>query len=254
MKYQIKLLRKIDGNPSVSDAFHRKTNNKFLGGNDDPEKWPESWTKAYFKSYPRFKAISLQKAETDKMHQLVQNRRSVRKFSGKKLSFQDLSYVLYSSCGLIHTDGDFNHARRPYPSAGARYPLEVYPLVLKVEGMKSGLYHYNIRDNVLEFLLEKDLSPWILKAFGRQKWLLSASVIFIITAVLERTRKKYRDRGYRFALLEAGHMGQNICLFAENRVLGTCALGGYIESEIDKLLDIQLGREATLYVIAAGSL
>lgn len=169
-------------------------------------------------------------------------------------SLQDISYILYSSCGLIHTDGDFNHTRRPYPSAGARYPLEIYPLVLNVRGLKRGLYHYNVRDNLLELILEKDFSSWVLKAFGRQDWLLTASVIFIIAAVLERTRIKYRDRGYRFALLEAGHMGQNICLFAANRRLGTCALGGYIDAEVDKLLDIQLGREATLYVIAAGSI
>lgn len=254
MKYLTKLLRHIDGKTSISDTFHRKTNNKSLSGNDDPQKWPESWTKAHFKSYPRFEAISLQKTGTDETQRLVHSRCSVRKFSKKVPSWEDISYILYSSCGLIHTDGDFNHARRPYPSAGARYPLEIYPLVLNVQGLKKGIYHYNIRDNLLESLLEKDLSPWILKIFGGQNWLLTASVIFIITAVLERTRIKYRDRGYRFALLEAGHMGQNICLFAIKRGLGTCALGGYIDIEIDKLLDIQLGKEATLYVIATGSI
>lgn len=254
MKYLTKLLRHIDGKSSISDIFHRKTNNKSLIGNDDPKKWPESWTKAHFKSYPRFETISLQKTGVDELRRLVHRRCSVRKFSRKVISLQDISYILYSSCGLIHTDGDFNHARRPYPSAGARYPLEMYPIVLNVQGLKKGVYHYNVRDNLLELLLKKDLSSWILKVFGQQDWLLTASVIFIITAVLDRTRIKYRDRGYRFALLEAGHMGQNICLFAANRGLGTCALGGYIDAEVDKLLDIQLGRETTLYVIAAGSI
>lgn len=252
MKYLTKLLRHIDGKSSISDIFHRKTNNKSLIGNDDPKKWPESWTKAHFKSYPRFETISLQKTGVDELRRLVHSRCSVRKFSREMISLQDISYILYSSCGLIHTDGDFNHTRRPYPSAGARYSLEMYPLVLNVQGLKQGVYHYNVRDNVLELLLEEDLSSWILKVFGQQDWLLTASVIFIITAVLDRTRIKYRDRGYRFALLEAGHMGQNICLFAANRGLGTCALGGYIDVEVDKLLDIQLGRETTLYTIAAG--
>ncbi len=254
MKYLTKLLRHIDAKTSISDTFHRRTNNTSLIGNDDPKKWPASWTKAHFKSYPRFETIYLQKTGTDEIQRLVHSRCSVRKFSRKMTSFQDMSYILYSSCGLIHTDGDFNHARRPYPSAGARYPLELYPLVLNMQGLKRGLYHYNVRDNLLELILEKDLSSWVLKAFGGQDWLLTASVIFIITAVLERTRIKYRDRGYRFALLEAGHMGQNICLFAANRGLGTCALGGYIDAEVDELLDIQLGREVTLYVIAAGSI
>ena len=137
---------------------------------------------------------------------------------------------------------------------GARYPLEIYSIALNVQGLNRGLYHYNVRDNVLEFLLEKDASRWILEVFGKQDWLLSASVIFIITAVLDRTRIKYGDRGYRLALIEAGHMGQNLCIFTENRGVGTCRLAGYIDAEIDRLLDIQLGRETTVYTIALGTL
>ena len=63
---------------------------------------------------------------------------------------------------------------------------------------------------------------------------------------MDRNRIKYYDRGYRFSLLEAGHLGQNICLLAEKRKLGSCPLGGYIDSEVDKLLDIQNTKEVTL--------
>jgi len=254
MKYLRQLIHQLESKPLISDVFHRKTNNKAISDHEDSKKWPESWTKAHFKTYPRFKTLSLQNTGMDEIQKLVHNRRSIRNFNRKMLSYRDLSYILYSSCGLIHTDGNFDHTRRPYPSAGARYPLEIYSIALNVQGLKRGLYHYNVRDNTLELLLEKVSSRWILDVFGKQDWLLSASVIFIITAVLDRTRIKYGDRGYRLALLEAGHMGQNICIFAAKRGLGTCPLAGYVDAEIDRLLDIQLGRETTVYAIALGTL
>lgn len=249
-----KLLQQIEGKAYISDIFHKKTNNRTLDAKSDPKDWPDSWKKIHFKTYPRLEKIPLQDLEFDDVSAIILKRRSTRHFTGKPITARQLSYLLHSSCGLIRLDEDFDNTRRPYPSAGARYPLEVYPIILSVERLERGLYHYNVRDNVLELLLEKDLSSWISDVFGKQDWILQSAVVFIITGVLDRNRIKYGDRGYRFSLIEAGHMGQNICLFAANRGLGTCALGGYIDAEVDKLLDIQLVRETTLYVIATGSI
>lgn len=247
-----RLLNHIEGKPSVSDVFHKRTNNRTLKVGDDPKDWPDSWKKIYFKTYPRLEKIHCNLVHSDEINTLLRNRRSVRKYTREPMSLIDLSYLLYSSCGLIHNDGNYDNTRRPYPSAGGRYPLEVYPLILNASGLKKGLYHYNIRDNVIELLLQENLSSWISRTFGRQDWILRSSVLIIITCVLDRNRIKYRDRGYRFSLIEAGHLGQNICLLAEKRKLGSCALGGYIDVEVDKLLDIQNTKEVTIYAIAVG--
>jgi len=246
------LFKQVDGKTSISDVFHKKTNNRTLKIGDNPKDWPESWKTIYFKTYPRFEKVRCDLIDLNKIDMLVRNRRSIRKFIDKPISFKDLTHLLYASCGLIHTDGKYNNTRRPYPSAGGRYPLEVYPIIFNVSGLKKGLYHYNVRDNVLEILFEENLSPWVSKIFGRQDWILQSSVVFIITCVLDRNRIKYRDRGYRFSLIEAGHLGQNICLLADKRKLGSCPLSGYIDLEVDKLLDIQNTKEVTLYTIAVG--
>lgn len=252
--YYTQLLHQVEEKPFLSDVFHQKTNNKSLKMNDDPKDWPESWKKIHFKTYPRFEKITLVSSASDKLAILIRNRRSTRKFTKKIISMKNLSYLLYSSSGLIHSSGNYDNTKRPYPSAGGRYPLEIYPIALKVEKLKQGLYHYNVRDNTLELLLKEDLSPWIYKTFGRQDWLLQSSIFFIITGVLDRSRIKYRDRGYRFTLIEAGHLAQNICIFATKLGLGSCPLGGYIDSEVDRLLDLQYISERTLYTIAIGSI
>ncbi len=135
------LLYQIDGRPSNSDVFHKRTNNRTLKIGDNPNDWPESWKKIYFKTYPRFKKVHCDLANSDEINRLLRNRRSIRKYTDKPISFKDVSYLLYSSCGLIHSDGNYDNTRRPYPSAGGRYPLEVYPIINNVGGLKKGLYH-----------------------------------------------------------------------------------------------------------------
>ncbi|MBI2641937.1 SagB/ThcOx family dehydrogenase, partial [Candidatus Roizmanbacteria bacterium] len=136
--------------------------------------------------------------------------------------------------------------------AGARYPLEIYLVVLNCFNLDEGLYHYNVKENILELLLKKDLSELLSKATGGEFWIKSIGVVFIITGVLDRTRIKYGDRGYRFVLIEAGHLAQNICLKATEFGLGTCPIGGFIDDEVNQLLDIHIQKEFTLYLIAIG--
>jgi len=158
------------------------------------------------------------------------------------------------SCGITYLNKTLDDSRRAYPSAGARYPLEVYPIILNCDGIKKGLYHYSVKENYLELLLEENLSKLLIKTTGGEKWIESTAVVFIITGVLDRTRIKYGERGYRYSLIEAGHLGQNICLLATEVGLGSCPIGGFIDYEVNKLLDISLQKEVALYLIAVGKI
>lgn len=250
-----KLLEKTEGKQSISDKFHAFTNNKKLDVSSI-KVFPESWTRIHFKTYPRFDRINLNNIEipVNKLTGILRKRRSTRQFSGLSISKVELVYLLLLSCGLISFKKSIDETRRPYPSAGARYPLEVYPLILNCEGIKRGLYHYNVKENSLEIILEEDLKKWLIQVTGGEKWIVNTSVVFIITGVLGRMKIKYNDRGYRYMLIEAGHLGQNICLLATELSLGVCPLGGYIDDEVNKLLDINLQKECSLYLIAVGKL
>lgn len=250
-----KLFEKIEGKQSISDKFHSFTKNKKLNTTITKDV-PQSWIKIHFKTYPRLDKVNLNNVRipTNKLTELLRRRRSTRQFSGASISKRELFYLLFLSCGLTYLGESFDDSRRPYPSAGGRYPLEVYPIVLNCEGIKRGLYHYNVKENLLELLLEENLSKWLIKITGGEKWITSAAVAFIITGVLDRTRIKYGDRGYRYALIEAGHLGQNICLLATELGLGSCSLGGFIDDKINELLDIKFQKESSIYVIAVGKL
>ncbi len=250
-----KLLEKIEGRQSASDKFHNLTNNKKFKVSNAKD-IPQAWTKIHFKTYPRLDKISFGNIKTPitVLSRTIEKRRSVRKFSGFSISKDEFFYLLFSSCGLTRLGKAFDDSRRPYPSAGTRYPLEIYPIILNCKGFKKGLYHYNVKGNLMELLLEEDLSKWLIKNTGGERWITNTAVVFIITGVLDRVRIKYGDRGYRLTLIEAGHLGQNMLLLATELGLGSCPLTGFIDSEVNRLLDINLQKEVALYVIAIGKL
>jgi len=253
--YTKKLIETIEGKLSLSEKFHNATKNSKLASLNLSD-IPESWIKIHFKTYPRLHRIQLSsEIDQDKtLIAIINARHSIRKFSGKPISYDDLSYLLYASCGLRDFGDSINDTRRPYPSAGGRYPLEIYPLILNCKGVKNGLYHYNIKENSLEVLLEENFQKWLSIAFEKEEWLENAAVLFIITGVLGRTQVKYGDRGYRYMLIEAGHLAQNLCLVATELGLGTCPIGGFIDDKINELLDIKFQKEFALYAITVGKL
>lgn len=252
--YKKRLLNMIDGKEYLSDKFNRVTNNKNVDALGH-KKIPESWIKIHFKTYPRLNIIKLAKVFPKRKIFLVnvlKNRRSIRSFSGEPISINDLSYLLLYSNGIVNSGVVVDESRRSYPSAGARYPLEVYPLVLSGDGVNAGLYHYNVKEHTLEIVLEEDLKQWLLESTGNFEPILKASVAFIITGVLDRTRVKYGDRAYRYILMEAGHMAQNLLLLATGLKMANLAVGGYVDSKVTELLDLELVKEVPLYMIAVG--
>jgi SagB-type dehydrogenase family enzyme len=67
-----------------------------------------------------------------------------------------------------------------------------------------------------------------------------------------RSRFKYGLRGYRFALLEAGHVVQNLVLAATALRLPTLPLGGWYDRRVDALVGADGLDEATVYVVLVG--
>lgn len=249
------LLNNIHGNLSYSEKFHNATKNKKLviPKSEDIGKFPESWIKIHFKTYPRFKAFKLQQSSNVSfLSNIINKRVSMRKFTGKAISYEIFCSLLFNSGGINRSRTNIDNSKRTYPSAGARYSLELYSIVMNVKGLQKGLYHYNVKENILESILEENLWNTVYESFGREIFLENAAVIFIISGVLKRTSIKYRDRGYRYMLIESGHLAQNLCLLATEFELGVCTLGGFIDDKLIKLLDLSLQNEYPIYSIAIG--
>lgn len=210
-----------------------------------------------YKQYPRLQHLDLPNINkpSGQLRKLIKKRSSFRDFSNKPINKAALADILYYCSGVTRPNPPENdNPFRAYPSAGAKYPLEVYPLILSGKGIDNGLYHYNPIANNLTILLQKIEKKeidqiWIKK----QPWFKKAAVLLIITATFHRTTDKYKERGVVFPYIEAGHLAQNVYLLANSLGIGCCAIGGLNESQIIKLLDINPREEYPIYYLALGT-
>jgi SagB-type dehydrogenase family enzyme len=75
----------------------------------------------------------------------------------------------------------------------------------------------------------------------------------MLSAIWQRTRWKYHERTYRYVLMEAGHLAQNLYLGATALGLGVCAVGAFLDEALNDLLLLDGQEEAALYLIAVGA-
>lgn len=179
-------------------------------------------------------------------------RHSTRQFVPRTLTFAEISTILHYAYGMTRDNGygPYPPCTRAVPSAGALYPLEVYFRSSHVEGLAPGIYHYNPKENALDALGASEQS--LAASTIYPDFVESAAVTLFITAVFERTTWKYGDRGYRYALFEAGHVAQNAALVAAALGLGCFSLGGFIDREIDDLLGLDGVTHSTLCMLCLG--
>lgn len=186
----------------------------------------------------------------------IDERSSTRQFGAGALAPDELATLLASAYGVTHALGSDDGARtlplRAAPSGGALYPLEVYVAALRVDGLTEGLYHFDPLRAALE-TVRTGAGPEEVAALSTYPEIVSGcAVLVLVAAVFGRTRFKYGLRGYRFALLEAGHVGQNLVLAATGLGLGAVPLGGFYDRRTDAFLGLDGVNQSTLYTIAVG--
>ena len=181
----------------------------------------------------------------------VATRRSQRRYNTQStLSLTQLSQLLYLAQGITWDEREF----RTVPSSGALYPLEIYPIVHRVDGLSPGLYHHAIKQHRLELINPGDLRRPLVQAGLNQDFLGEAQVCFVVSGIFQRTRWKYHERTYRYVLMESGHLGQNMYLAATALGLGVCCIGAFFDDALNQLLGIDGKEEAALYLITVGSI
>lgn len=183
------------------------------------------------------------------LDELVSIRRSQREFGGGPIELVDLSALLHAGYGVTRAG---QQPLRSVPSGGALYPLELYVVAAQVDGLEPGLYHFDPLASDLEVLeRDVDVEP-LLDAMIYREPVEQAQIVVVVTAMFWRTRFKYALRGYRFALLEAGHVAQNLLLCAAALRFAAVPLGGFYDRQLARFLSVDGVNEAPLYVICIG--
>ncbi len=236
---------------TIGDDFQRETKytrNKNLGGNLNWANKPE-----IYKSYPSSKTVQLPsqlQEPTIFFTEVLQRRKSIRAFSSSPMSKVDLAFLLWASTGIQRIEPGYEF--RTAPSAGALYPIETYIAANNVEDVEKGIYHYNIRNHLLEEIKVGNFGDDLAHSALDQKICVTASVVFIWTAVFSRSKWKYAQRAYRYIYLDAGHIAQNLALAAASITCGSCQVGAFFDDEINSIVGIDGTEESAICLSVVG--
>jgi len=182
------------------------------------------------------------------VEEAIAKRRSLREFKGKALTLQEVSQLLWAAQGITHPAG-----YRAAPSAGALYPLELYLVIRDVEGLEPGVYKYHVKTHSISLVIKatqgKNPVYELYQAALSQGCIQRAHINIVIGAVFERTTGKYRERGYRYVYMEAGHAAQNVLLQAEALGLGGVVVGAFYDEMVRSALSMAA---EPVYIISVG--
>lgn len=186
-------------------------------------------------------------------------RRTRRRFSGAPIARGDFATLLLWTWGQTETIAHPEIGRyvlKTSPSGGARHPIEVYPIALRVEGVAPGVYHYSVERHGLECLRPgalSELAELVVRLFANQDWVREAAAVFLMTAVIGRSMWKYRhSHAYRVLLLDAGHLGQTFQLAATALGLAPATSSAMDVPEVERTLELDGVSEIVVYAAAVG--
>ncbi len=183
---------------------------------------------------------------------LIDGRSSVREYHDVAISKEELSYLLWCTQGVKERVGDI-HTFRTVPSAGARHSLETFLLVNNIDGLRPGLYRYlALKHKIQEFIKSDGIFDKVTYGCLGQEFVKEGAVTFIWVCVVERMTWRYGERGYRYVMLDAGHVCQNLYLAAESVGCGVCAIGAFDDDIMNKLLGLDGKEKFVIYIAAVG--
>ena len=207
---------------------------------------PEDVPTGTHKSYGRMRKVVLPKPtalDVTLAHALQKRKSAEGGDDTKPLTLQECGTLL----GLA-LEKRPDSMRRNYPSGGALYPIETYLISTALESESPGVFHYNPTDHSLERLwnLPED---FLMKDIAKSPESLKLSSLIVFTSVWDRSSAKYGDLAYQHALLEAGHMSENILLVATALGLNARPYAGFNDERIAELLDLDEDLEQTVHTI-----
>ena len=172
----------------------------------------------------------------------IAQRRSVRRYAPGDLSLEQIGQLLWAAQGI--TGG--RAVLRAAPSAGARHPLEFY--VCRADGM----WHYEPQHHRLARHLERDVRGELAKAALGQQFIAEAACVFAVSAVFERTTRRYEERGrLRYVPMDIGHAAGNLLLQAIALGLASVPVGAFDDAAVKQVLALPQPEEP-MYILPVG--
>ena len=170
-------------------------------------------------------------------------RRSRRNFVPKPISHSCLSALL--ECMSID-DEKVSSEESDYKRS-----VSLGLIIGSAEGLDPGFYLMNQTKKSFGMVKPGSFPGLMAHICLDQKWLANASVHFLFMTDLEKLDKFYGPRGYRYAMMVSGRLGERLYLSATAMGLGCCGIGAFYDTEAAGFLGLEEASRL-LYLVAVG--
>jgi SagB-type dehydrogenase family enzyme len=175
----------------------------------------------------------------------VLRRRSSRNFTNSDISRDEMAALVEALCS--EPEG---HTRA---GGQARGSISAGFLAERVDTLAKGFYLLNREDMTISQCSSGKMVESMTSVCLGQGWLSRSAVHFVFLANLAVLDERYGPRGYRYAMLSAGRLGQRLYVAATALGLGCCGIGAFFDDEAARLLGLPSATRM-LYLVAVGPL
>ena len=181
---------------------------------------------------------------------VMNSRRSKREFIDQNISLKQVSQMLWAAQGVTTDWGG-----RTAPSAKSTYPLTVYLIANKVDGLDAGQYQYIPGElkpvHELKPIKKVELQKAIFEQLNQNSFQYAPAVILVTGNMAKMTEAMGGTPSNNSVYLEAGHVGQNLYLQAESLKLGMVVIDAFTEARIRQLVTLPAS-ETLIYMVPFG--
>lgn len=197
------------------------------------------------KDYPAAPRVALPAPAAERtrsLAQVVASYREARALAPEPLALTELSRLLHYANGVTGKSAGDGFELRAAPSAGALYAGEVYVVAERVAGLEPGVYYYDpIRHDLVSIRAGAQLDA-VRRAIERPQGVAGAPAAVLLTNVFDRYGWRYANRGYRYALIDSGHIGENLRLASRSAGLAEVSPLRFEDDRLNALIEVD-GRE-----------
>jgi SagB-type dehydrogenase family enzyme len=170
--------------------------------------------------------------------------------------FGSLARILHFSAGItkrLRVRG--RREKMPFRAAattGALYHIELYVVCGDLPGLEAGVYHYDAQESALRGLRHGDFRGALVAAAADEDAVAHAPMILVYTDMYWRNAYKYQAREYRHAFWDSGTIMANTLAIAAASGLPATVVTGFVDAEVNRLLDLDPEREFALALVPVG--
>lgn len=219
-----------------------------------------------FKIYPTLEVTRLPRdfQETGKPALSMIAAQPIQAQSDAIPDLEALAQVLFFTAGVTkskkHPQGETFF--RAAACTGALYEIETYVVCTDIRSkiqlkdspavVPAGVYHFGAAEFGLRQLRAGDFRHSVVAATGDESSIAQAPVIIICTGVYWRNAWKYRARTYRHFGWDNGTILANCLAISQAMNLPARIVTGFMDSEVNSLLDLDTKREVALSMVSLG--